>query len=165
MVLRISEKGNNNMNEQKKCHNCNNVVDENVEFCTLCGTKIQKNYEIVNNQNNTPQEIKNDKESPEEKKAGDKIAIISLVLYFVASKVIFPIIEIWLQHITPIIAYLDLLFPVAGIIAMIYGRIKYPKNKSLKIVMWVIIIYTIAMIIMFIYLVIACNAICEDIRV
>lgn len=150
------------MNFQKKCSNCNNIINENTNFSSYCGTKIQQNNEIVNKQDTIPEKINKNEETPEEKKVGNTIALIALGIFFLANNIIMPLANIWLEKPSPIASCIDLLCPVVGIITMIYGRIKYPKNQSLKIAMWTMIHFIIFAIVMYIYLLIACNAICES---
>jgi hypothetical protein len=51
-------------------------------------------------------------------------------------------------------------FPLAGIVFMIIGRVKYPSNKFLKVVMWIIIITEIVTVVAAAIIVITCFVTC-----
>lgn len=111
------------------CPNCgtNNKTDSN--FCESCSTKLeQNNVEAVNNQ-----PVKS--ENPNAKMLG----VISLVLYFAGSTILSAVTYFLPESFRVMFSSLVGLCPISGIIVMIIGRVKYPTNKFLKIVMWIII--------------------------
>lgn len=147
------------MNDQDKDLDCNNVVDEETKNCKYSDIKTQQNNEIINNPAPTPQKEEIDNESLDDNKKGDKIALISLILFFIPSLFV----NTAATKYVFLLQYIDPLVHIAGIIIMIYGRIKYPKNQLLKAVMWIMIITIIILIVIFVYLAITCNEICSSI--
>ena len=117
------------MENTRICPNCgaNNKTDSN--FCVSCGTKIEQNdVETVNNQS-VKSEASNAK----------MLGIISLVLYFAGTTILSIVTSFLSESFSVMFSSLAGLCPILGIIVMIIGRVKYPTNKFLKVVMWIII--------------------------
>lgn len=86
--------------------------------------------------------------------------VVALALFF-SGFALSPLEEaIDITEVQRIIETLLFLFPVAGIVVMIVGRVKYPKSIFLKVVMWIIIVATILTVIAIILLVLLCTAMC-----
>ena len=145
------------------CPNCG-LQHTNKKTCPRCGKpvkdvlveqeKVEQN-EQIQNQTETPKEQLTIEQQVEEIKKGNKIAKISLALMFVPwliqgiCKIIFYITDI-------LISIKLLIFPcyVLGLLMMFDGRSKYPRNKSLKVAMWLSIIPTILFIAFIVILII-----------
>lgn len=141
------------MENNKICPNCGkeNGVDSN--FCLGCGTPLKQNIP----QNNQQQvQVANEEQEAIDKKEGDKFGIISLILFFAGSTIVGAISLLLPKTIGDIIASFGGLCPLAGIVTMIVGRIKYPKNTILKVSMWLIILLVAVVIIAFVILLMFC---------
>ena len=60
----------------KFCSNCGNKIEEGAEFCTSCGQPLS------NTPPATTDQVNKEGETPEEHKAGNRIGILALILYF-----------------------------------------------------------------------------------
>ena len=141
------------MENSRICPNCgtNNKTDSN--FCESCGTKLeQNNVESVNNQ-----QVKSEDDNAK------MLGVISLVLYFADSIILSVIIHFLPESFKIPFSSLIGLCPTSGIIVMIVGRVKYPTNKFLKIVMWIIIGSIILSLISIVIFVICCYITCDSI--
>ena len=129
------------------CSNCgsNNIGDS--IFCSNCGKQL-----IQNNQANNVDDSK-----------GNILGIISLALYFGGSVLIAFILRILPVTVRDSFSTLSGLCPLSGIIIMIIGRVKYPTNKFLKVVMWIIIGTIIISLVTFIIFVIWCYVTCASV--
>ncbi|MCR5529643.1 MAG: hypothetical protein K6F49_10540 [Saccharofermentans sp.] len=108
-------------------------------------------------------------ETREEKKAAEKMCIISLVCMY-ASPVVFGTMFYGLESLgeslgSDIISYLALipgliycLSGIAAIVLMIVARVKYPKNTFAKVVMWIYIGQAILSVVATILTIIFCAA-------
>ena len=155
------------MNNNKICPKCgtNNI---NSHFCVKCGQDLtfQTNEVISNNniQNNINNNIKTnitDNQPTNNNSEGNILGIISLVLYFAGTTIFTYISKILPNSIGNTFSFLTGLCPLAGIVTMIIGRIKYPNNKFLKVVMIIIIGSIIFCVIAFILFVIWCYVTCS----
>ncbi len=133
------------------CTNCGEKMEDGSKFCTNCGAQIESKNETTqavkekNVKEETIQKVeeKNINVEDENKKA-NRLCILSVILFFGA-----PIIDLILYSLqmagldsfftSTVIELLSLGEP-ASIILMIYVRVKYPKNKFGKIIMWIYII-------------------------
>ena len=117
--------------ENKFCSNCGKSIESGTKFCASCGTKVGEVKEVKTEVVNTPN--RND---------GNIFSILGLAFFFGGAVLIYIILafmpELY-ENIAEILSCLAALFPLAGIILMIIGRVKYPKNVFLHITMWVII--------------------------
>ena len=129
------------------CSNCgsNNIGDS--IFCSNCGKQLMQN-----NQANNVDDSK-----------GNILGIISLALYFGGSVLIAFILRILPVTVRDSFSTLSGLCPLSGIIIMIIGRVKYPTNKFLKVVMWIIIGTIIISLVTFIIFVIWCYVTCASV--
>ena len=135
------------MDGNKFCTQCGAMNRSNSQFCTNCGCRFVQN-------NNNIQEKNNESDAT-------KLGIISLILYFGAPAIITTLLGMFSLGAAAKLSVLYGLCPLAGIIVMIIGRVKYPKNKFLKIVMWVIIGPIILGLILFVLLMLWCEANCR----
>ena len=128
----------------KRCNRCGMVNTLDAVYCSNCGGYLDSNMNSNNNMNmnnNMNNNIDIDK------KKGNNMATISALLFYLGAEVV-----VIISKIIPVIG--DLIYdmrglcPITGIVIMIVGRVKYPDNRSLKVLMWAIIV-TIAVIIIF----------------
>lgn len=127
------------------CSECGfqNKIGDHV--CTNCGrflesSQVNNSIDVNKNNNDYVPTI---------------LGITSLVLYFFGAG-IFETIALFLpESIRPFVSSLGGISSLAGIVVMIIGRIKYPQNKFLKVVMWIIIgiliFGIVAMILLFLW--------------
>ena len=92
-------------------------------------------------------------------KIGNVIGIISLVL-FIGLGIIFPIVvgnvnRVFLET-NPIFVYIPIISLILGVILMVYGMIKFPNNKIIKITFGIITASIILGIILFIIIIRMC---------
>ncbi|MEE3343389.1 MAG: zinc-ribbon domain-containing protein [Bacilli bacterium] len=147
-----------------KCSKCGTDNDINNSYCTKCGQKLindnnnSRELIVVEEKKNSfsieGKKIENKNDIEEAKKLGN----ISLGLFFLV-----PIISSLLSAIFPPLALLSGLCPMAGIVILIIGRVKYPEDKFLKGIMWGIIVCIILAIISMILFTIWCYVTCSSI--
>ena len=130
------------MENNNYCTKCGTKIEEGSMYCFNCGSPLKENT-----QQNTPQD---NNQIPNNDKEGNKLGLISLVLYFAGSGILSVLVSMFPQETRNYFSSLIGLCPLASIVVMIVGRIKYPNNKLLKIAMWTIIICTLIGIIAFI---------------
>ena len=149
----------------KRCNRCGMVNTVDAVYCSNCGGYLDSNMNMNNNMNmnmnnnmnmNMNNNMNNSMNSNMnnsidiDKQKANNMATISALLFYLGAEVVGII-----SKIIPVIG--DLIYDmrglcsIAGIVIMIIGRVKYPDNKSLKVVMWAIIV-TIAVIIIFVVL-------------
>ena len=109
------------------------------------------------------------KETPEDKKAAEKLCIISLICMY-AGPAVFGAMFYGLEYLgeslgSEVVQYLSLIPGilycaswVAAIVLMIMARVKYPKNTFAKVLMWIYIGQAILSVIAVILFVILCAA-------
>ena len=145
------------MENNKYCRKCGTKIEEESIYCYNCGSLLTQNTQqntIKNNSMNVKvQNQDNDKE-------GDILGVISLILYFAGSGLISALIYFLPPNTRNYLSALGGLSPLASIVVMIVGRIKYPNNKLLKIAMWVIIICTLILIVSFIAIIVILFLVC-----
>ena len=159
MVIKIitKRKESGNMDNSKICTHCGAVNKIESHFCINCGSQLA--------QNNTPfntQPINNNIIISNEEKIGNRLGIISLLLYFVGSIIITFLSFFLPPGLNSAFSALSGFCPLAGLVVMIVGRIKYPNNKFLKITMWIIIICMILSLLAFIFIFIMCYISCSS---
>lgn len=162
------------------CKNCNRENPANTNFCMGCGSALNtdenKKIEINNNPenntidksntttiNDTVNENKASIETYKDKQIGDRLGIISLLLYFASGIVELLTLGIFPNDVGIFLSSVVGMCPLAGIVVMIVGRIKYPKNKLLKITMWIIIGTITASIVLLIIFLAFCFITCRSI--
>ena len=145
--------------ENKVCTKCGTENNSDATICKSCGRVLYKNLkqeEMVEETNldNNNLEIKEN-----DVKTGNIIGIISLVLFFVFG-IIFPIVNDYLKIVSlnsnHIFVYIPLISLILGIILMVYGMIKFPNNKLIKITFGIITASIILGIILFIIIIRMC---------
>ena len=142
--------------DNKFCTHCGNSLVPGAAFCTSCGSPVnQANNQVVN------QPVVNNVATPVDDSVGNKFAIISLLLYFAGSVVGAVIAALLPSSLRNIVSSLAGMCPLAGIVVMIVGRVKYPSNKFLKIVMWIIIGCILLGLVLFILFIIWCWVTCS----
>ena len=137
------------------CSNCGTKLSENENFCTNCG----KQMKVVE----TPQQVqvkKDIEETPEDKKNAHLLCIISLILTF-ASDIIAGIVSVIFPPLGSLLVEVAPLCNLAGLVLMIVARVKYPKNKFAKILMWIYIILFLLGILAVVLLFVACMYTCS----
>lgn len=123
----------------KRCNRCGMVNTMDAQYCSNCGEYLDSS---MNNSVNNDADM--------DKKKADNMAAISALFFYLGAGVVAII-----SKVIPVIG--DLLYnmrglcSIAGIVIMIVGRVKYPDNKALKIVMWAIIV-TIAVLVILVIL-------------
>ena len=155
------------------CNKCGADNDINIIYCTKCGNELKKDISITNEirEINTPK-VQNNISIPSENqnipsqnnsvdtsvnndidKKAKKLGIISLILFFLSPILLNKLASNLTEQSKNIVSSISIIFQLVGIIIMIFGRIKYPNSKFLKVVMWIIIV-PIALVIMSIILLI-----------
>jgi len=114
---------------------------------------LNQNYEMLNQVNNNSNSLDSDAN-------GNMYGLVSLILYFFGTGIITWLAYILPKSLEPYISSLAGLCPLIGIIVMIIGRVKYPQNKFLKMVMWIIIFVIILLVVLFILFAIWCSTVC-----
>ena len=117
----------------KRCNRCGMVNTVDAVYCSNCGGYLDSNV------NNTVDKAK---------KRAEKMATIALYMFYVA-----PLFALYLGSATynsllVLVCKILILGPAFGIIVMIVGRIKYPYNNSLRVVMWAIIVTIMVMLVL-----------------
>ncbi|MCR4581107.1 MAG: zinc-ribbon domain-containing protein [Bacilli bacterium] len=138
------------------CPNCGNQLPQGASFCTKCGGKLGVYQQ--------PQQAQI---SPEDDKKANNLSLISLGLFFGPSAL--SILSAGISastsagsRITAISSALSGVCTLAAIVLMIVARVKYPKNKLAKIVMWIYIALFAIGIIGSVLLILACAYACRN---
>ena len=123
----------------KRCNRCGMVNTVNAVYCSNCGGYLDSNMNMNSNMNNS---------IDIDKKRAEKMATIALYMFYVA-----PLFALYLGSATynsllALVCKILILGPIVGIIVMIVGRIKYPYNNSLRVVMWAIIVTIMVMLVL-----------------
>lgn len=144
---------------QKFCSNCGAELIPGTKFCGVCGMSLNPNNvvsdRVVNNNHN--------KVSNEDGSTPTVLGIVALVLYFIGAPLISSLFYGLSGNLKSSLSSLSSIAPLAGLVTMIYGRVKYPNNKFLKFVMWVILISILLGIVLFVLFFIWCWATCASI--
>ena len=131
----------------KRCNRCGMVNTVNAVYCSNCGGYLDSNMNMNNSMNsNMNNSIDIDKQKA--KKRAEKMATIALYMFYVA-----PLFALYLGSATynsllALVCKILILGPIVGIIVMIVGRIKYPYNNSLRVVMWAIIVTIMVLLVL-----------------
>ncbi len=131
----------------KRCNRCGMVNTVDAVYCSNCGGYLDSNVNMNNSMNsNMNNSIDIDKQKA--KKRAEKMATIALYMFYVA-----PLFALYLGSATynsllALVCKILILGPIVGIIVMIVGRIKYPYNNSLRVVMWAIIVTIMVMLVL-----------------
>ena len=121
-----------------KCKYCGSKLDENSNICDECGRKniIKRNSKTKSNRKNSIRKKVKYTNEP----TGNMLAIISLLLFYIYYPLLLLVSLFPQSEIINRIIIIFRLGPLFGIVTLIMGRINYPTNKFLKIVMWIIIV-------------------------
>ena len=130
----------------KRCNRCGMVNTMDAQYCSNCGQYLDGSMSVNNMNNSMNNSVNNDVDM--EKKKADNMATISALLFYLGAEVVAIISKVIPGVLGDLIYDMRGLCSIAGIVVMIVGRVKYPDNKALKIVMWAIIV-TIAVIVIF----------------
>lgn len=143
------------------CENCGNKLEPNDKFCTKCGSNLGK----------TPMPVQNTEKvyTVEDEKKANKLGITSLCLFFGPGIVSALLIAISasvkssiIMSLATILSALSGVASLASIVLMIIIRVKYPKNKLGKILMWLYIILFVLAIVLTVLVFVACLAFCGN---
>lgn len=147
------------MENNKYCTKCGTKIEEGSMYCYNCGSSLKENTQQITIQSNN---INTNIQNQNKDKEGDILGVISLILYFAGSGLISALIYFLPPSTRNYLSALGGLSPLASIVVMIVGRIKYPNNKLLKIAMWTIIICTLLGIIAFIVIIVLLYLACSS---
>ena len=143
------------------CPNCGTKAEDNAQFCGKCGNPLtQPNPQVVTVPGQGTVQVQQvvvvPVETPEEKHKGNVIGFIVVGLNYILPFLMGMIGAAldWDSEVySPIISICGL----AALILLIYGRVTYPKNTFLKILMWLVIIGLIAVVLIVCSYIIACG--------
>ena len=153
----------------KRCNRCGMVNTMDAVYCSNCGGYLDSNMNMNSNMNTNMNNNMNMNMNSNmnnsidiDKQKANNMATISALLFYLGAEVVGIISKI-IPVIGDLIYDMRWLCSIAGIVIMIIGRVKYPDNKSLKVVMWAIIV-TIAVIIIFVVLyIVSITSIIKDV--
>ena len=127
----------------KRCNRCGMVNTVNAVYCSNCGGYLDSNMNMNSNMNsNMNNSIDIDK------KRAEKMATIALYMFYVAPLFSAYLGSVAYNSLLVLVCKILILGPIVGIIVMIVGRIKYPYNNSLRVVMWAIIVTIMVMLVL-----------------
>ena len=127
----------------KRCNRCGMVNTVDAVYCSNCGGYLDSNMNMNNNMNsNMNNSIDIDK------KRAEKMATIALYMFYVAPLFALYLGSVAYNSLLVLVCKILILGPAFGIIVMIVGRIKYPYNNSLRVVMWAIIVTIMVMLVL-----------------
>ena len=161
----------------KYCNKCGKQLEADVKFCTECGepviNAVQEPVAYTQAQTAPTGNVLPSGETPEERKAGNTLGIISLCLYFGGPLVTFLLSFIVgftegvsrtsstvTSSLTTLIGSISGIAGLAAYVLMIVGRVKYPKNTLCKVVMWIYIGFLILGVLSFILFFVFCYITC-----
>ena len=143
----------------KFCEKCGNELESGSKFCAGCGSKVtEEKKEVVKAEPVKAEPVTN-------KQGGNIFGILALCLYFgtyLVYGLLYGLLYTY-DYDSIIFRYLSSAagtLPIAGIVLMIIGRVKYPNNKFLKVVMWIIIVAAIITCIAAVIFLVTCFASC-----
>ena len=122
-----------------KCLKCGIDIDENWKCCPNCGTSINNSL------------IKEEKYIPSKQ---EKIIICITV---VCATLSFILLMLENDKLNNIIINIEHIFELTFLITIVYGKIKYPKNDTIKIIFWIALALILLYIFMLVVIMIACN--------
>jgi uncharacterized membrane protein YvbJ len=140
------------------CSKCGNKLQPGQAFCTNCGNKIGVNNQVVNNTpSNNQQTI-----SPEDDKMANLLATLALILFFSPGiPTILNSVKVFYQ-LSKALETITSMGLLASIVLIIIARVKYPKNKFSKIVMWIMIGMTALGLVLIMIIMLACVTMCAS---
>lgn len=142
---------------KKFCGKCGNELKADSKFCPSCGEKVIDEVKEV-------KEVKPVVSTPPTS-GGNVFGILALCLYFgtyLVYGLLYGLLYTY-DYDSVLFRYLSSAagtLPIAGIVFMIIGRVKYPNNKFLKVVMWIIIVAAIITCIAAVIFLVTCFASC-----
>lgn len=143
------------------CKNCGKNLNNGDKFCTGCGQSIDGN-------SNPQQVVEKDSQSDmstEDIKTARLLTILSIVFTYCSSAIAAFLIGVFgaIPGLEKALSAIAGISPLAGIVLLIVARVKYPKYKFAKILMWFDIIMIIIAIVSFILFALLCYVICSSI--
>lgn len=145
------------------CRHCGKEHGGEGEFCPFCGLRNDAGEAaLLSSENAEPVPVSGTDhvDKPQTK----LLCILSLIFGFGAPAVVYAGNELldilfrdvsFMQKMTDLTNEIAFLFPVAGLVLMIIARVKDPKSRFGKIVMWIYIAATILTVILAIILIFA----------
>ena len=121
------------------CPTCGNKIVDNKRFCDKCGEKVEiEKDKVVESEktivmNNSQQTISNNDDK------GTMLGLISLLLFYVAPLFLTIIFSAFPKSVAIFSDIVGFCCVMAGVVIMIVGVVKYPKNKVMIANMWIII--------------------------
>lgn len=116
----------------------------------------------------------NDMNDPEDERKANVFCIASLIFVFLPRVLQFlgyllfgTLLQqvgresVLYDRISGALSALGILFLIAGIVLVIYVRVKYPKNIFGKVLMWIYIVLAVLILIIFIVMLVACTLACS----
>ena len=142
------------------CSNCGKKLDDNEKFCSNCGKLREDRFQEEGNGSN----VNNAVQKSNDERVPNILSLFSLILGFGIGSTI-ALINVFIPNAEAFLANLGITgsFPLIGLVIIIITRIKYPKNKFSKIVLWIYIIFFIIGIIAMVLFLAACINLCGSI--
>ncbi len=116
----------------------------------------------------------NDMNAPEDERKANVFCIASLICVFLPRVLQFlgyllfgTLLQqvgresVLYDRISGALSALGIVFLIAGIVLVIYVRVKYPKNIFGKVLMWIYIVLAVLILIAFIVMLVACTLACS----
>ena len=129
-----------------KCKNCGKELNDEEDYCSSCGLKVEYTIEDTKKEENTHPDIM---QTPvDDQKQANTLCIISMILYF-GSGIISAIIAALADKIPHLSSLSGLVgfCPLAGFIICVVARARYPKSKFAKTLLIVyIVLFVLAVV-------------------
>ena len=118
------------------CPNCGKQFPEGSEFSSSCGTRQEGMRQIP-----ADKSAYLDPEAERRRETSRKLCIWSLIVGFGMTAALYGTDQLVMRlfHVKDLHFWINevlFLFPVAGLVLMIIGRVKDPQSRFAKIVMW-----------------------------
>ena len=135
------------MEDKKFCGQCGTENNKDSKFCEACGNNLEQDTNIEN------KVVPETNKATEDVKKGDFLGYMSIAFFFFGGLItrLFGFI-FTISNNNKYLSSLSGILVLSSIVLMIYGRIKYPKNKVLKIAMILMIVAIILAIVYFVFI-------------